>query len=307
MAAARLMLLRSSRPLDLSLPSSSSSSLSSSSSSGLKILALSSSEIIRCFRESAPSGEKRQIGAIGKKKPSTAVAATESVITSEPQTNRGGVDDLASPLANVTATAFLVFKVVSKPRPWKFLAQMHIERVIIDCRFFTLFAVVGSLIGSILCFVEGCFIILESYLHYFHALSQRSDQGHVVQLLLEAIDMFLVGTALLTFGMGLYIMFIGSKYLQGNGSQLPTSNLFGLFYLKTLPRWMGMQSVAQAKSKIGQAVVMILQVGVLEKFKSIPLVTGLDLACFAGALLVSSACIFLLSRLSGRGTDAIDR
>lgn len=54
----------------------------------------------------------------------------------------------------------------------------------------------------------------------------------------------------------------------------------------------------QAKTKIGHAVVMILQVGVLEKFKSVPLVTGLDLACFAGAVFLSATCIFLLSKLS---------
>lgn len=59
-----------------------------------------------------------------------------------------------------------------------------------------------------------------------------------------------------------------------------------------------MKSVSQAKSKIGHAVMMMLQVGVLEKFKSIPIVTSLDLACFAGAVFVSSACIFLLSKLS---------
>lgn len=58
-----------------------------------------------------------------------------------------------------------------------------------------------------------------------------------------------------------------------------------------------MQSIAEAKSKIGHAVMMILQVGVLDKFKDIPLVTGLDLACFAAAVLTSSACIFVLSRL----------
>lgn len=67
---------------------------------------------------------------------------------------------------------------------------------------------------------------------------------------------------------------------------------------QVLPAWMEMQSISQAKSKIGHAVLMILQVGVLEKFKNVPLVTGLDLACFAGAVIVSSACIFLLSRLS---------
>lgn len=67
---------------------------------------------------------------------------------------------------------------------------------------------------------------------------------------------------------------------------------------QTLPTWAETQSVSQAKSKIGHAVMMILQVGVLEKLKSVTLVTGVDLACFAGAVLMSSASIFLLSRLS---------
>ncbi|CAL5415510.1 unnamed protein product [Camellia sinensis] len=135
-------------------------------------------------------------------------------------------------------------------------------------------------------------------------LIERGYHGDVMHLLIEAIDMFLIGTAMLIFGMGLHAMFVGSKYLKGKGSQLPSSNFFGLFYLKTLPRWVGMKSVTEAKSKIGQAVMMTLQVGVLEKFKSIPLVTGFDLACFAGAVFVSSACIFLLSQLSVGAGDA---
>lgn len=67
---------------------------------------------------------------------------------------------------------------------------------------------------------------------------------------------------------------------------------------QTLPAWAETQTVSQAKSKMGHAVMMILQAGMLEKFKSIPLVTGLDLACFAGAVFISSASTFILSRLS---------
>lgn len=65
-----------------------------------------------------------------------------------------------------------------------------------------------------------------------------------------------------------------------------------------LPTWAGMKSIEQAKTKIGHALMMIMQVEVMEKFQSIPLVTGFDLACFAGALFISSASIFLLSRLT---------
>lgn len=68
--------------------------------------------------------------------------------------------------------------------------------------------------------------------------------------------------------------------------------------IQEIPSWVGMKSVTQAKSMIGYALMLLLQVGVLEKFKSVPLVTGLDLACFAGAVFVSSAALFILSKLS---------
>jgi len=70
------------------------------------------------------------------------------------------------------------------------------------------------------------------------------------------------------------------------------------FKFQSPPRWVGVQSIEQAKSKIGHAVMMILQVGLIEKFSDIPMVTGLDLACFAAALLTSSATIFVLSKLN---------
>lgn len=284
MATTRL--LRTTRPLGLGLPSSTSSSSSSFS--------------VRCLNKAGFDGEKR-VSENCRRKPMVAVKASvafsKSLITAQPQVNRGLLD-LASLVANVSKATMILLRIAVKQRPRKFHLQMFIERAIIDCRFFTLFAVAGTLLGSGLCFLEGCFTILEAYLQYFHALSHKSDQGHVMQLLIEAIDMFLVGTAMLIFGMGLYVMFVGTKTMKEKGSGLSGSNFFGLFYLKSIPTWVGMQSVSHAKSKIGHAVMMILQVGVLDKLKSVPVVTGVDLACFAGAVFISSACIFLLSKLS---------
>lgn len=105
---------------------------------------------------------------------------------------------------------------------------------------------------------------------------------------------------MLTFGMGLYVMFVGSR-TNVEGDQRSGQNLF---YFQTLPSIMGMKSVMQAKSRIGHALIMLLQVGVLEKFKNVPVVNGLDLACFAGAVFVSSICVFILSRLAVSTTKA---
>ncbi|KAF8410609.1 hypothetical protein HHK36_003141 [Tetracentron sinense] len=284
MATTRL--LRTSRPLGLTLPSFCHNSTSSST-------------LIRCLNKAGATGDKRVSGN-GERKSTVgvkALVASDVLITSERHTKSDF--HLASLVANFTDALLKILRPALKRKSRGLQAQMLIQKVILDCRFFTLLAVAGSLLGSILCFVEGCFNVLQSYFEYFQMISQRSGQEHVVQLLIEAIDMFLVGTAMLMFGMGLYVMFVGTKNMKGeNGKWLSESNLFGLFYLKTFPTWVEMQSISQAKSKIGHAVLMILQVGVLEKFKSIPLVNGLDLACFAGSVLISSACIFVLSRLS---------
>ncbi|KAF5747087.1 hypothetical protein HS088_TW06G01266 [Tripterygium wilfordii] len=234
------------------------------------------------------------------KAPGAATATgCSTTATVEPKVGPTGIIDVGSLLASVGSAMVEVLRPVVKRRSyWRLHVQMFIERVIVNCRFFTLFAVAGSLLGSTLCFLEGCFTIAQAYLLYFNILSQTSDQGHMVHLLIEAIDMFLVGTAMLIFGVALYVMFVGSKNSNENHQWLPESNLFGLFHFKALPTWAGMESVSEAKSKIGHAVLMILQVGLLEKFKSIPLVTSFDLACFAGAVLISSACIYVLSKLS---------
>ncbi|KAJ8762342.1 hypothetical protein K2173_007500 [Erythroxylum novogranatense] len=262
---------------------------------------------VKCISKSQLKGERMvsadDDGDNKRKKPTVAVKAStvelESWTSSETQVGRR--IDLASLLTALSRVFFGNQRPVKNRKTWIFEAQSFIERVVINCRFFTMFAVAGSLFGTVLCFVEGCVLILESYFHYFHSLSRSLDQVHTINLLIEAIDMFLIGIALFVFGVGLYVMFVGSKNENENGSWLPESSLFGLFNLKSLPTWVEMGSVSKAKSRIGHAVTMILQVGLLEKFKNVPLLTSLDLACFAGAVLISSSCIYLLSRLSSDG------
>ncbi|XP_044475845.1 uncharacterized protein LOC123203525 [Mangifera indica] len=287
MATSRL--LRTSNPLRHAISSSSTCSSSSSSSTNT----------VRCVSKAGLNGDKRICGNSDHGRsmlPTKAsVAASDRLlITTKPEV--GPVIDLASSLAQVIDALLKILRQILEQRRWK-LTQMVIERVIVDCRFFTLFAVAGSLVGSVLCFLEGSFLVLKSYFQFFNTLPPNTDQGHMVHLIIEAIDVFLVGTAMLIFGVGLYAMFVGSKNIAEK-KEHSGSNLFGLFHMKRLPKWVEMESVWEAKSKIGHAVMMILQVGVLEKFNTIPLVSSLDMVCFAGAVLISSACIFLLSRLS---------
>ncbi|CAK9190944.1 unnamed protein product [Sphagnum jensenii] len=173
-----------------------------------------------------------------------------------------------------------------------------IERVIFDCRFLALMAVMGSLAGSILCFFKGSFFVVESFKEYFQAAWQGLGTSQVVFLLVEAVDVYLMGTVMLIFGMGLYELFVSSlEVADGIRTPLRGSNMFGLFHLMERPKWLEIRSLAELKTKLGHVIVMILLVGMFEKSKKVPIYTVPDLLCLSASILLSSGSLFLLSKL----------
>ncbi|KAI5074646.1 hypothetical protein GOP47_0010607 [Adiantum capillus-veneris] len=187
------------------------------------------------------------------------------------------------------------------PQNLTYLVEAFIEKVIFNCRFFTLLAVIGSLSGSMLCFFQGWRFVTESFLEYIHAILHGIDSGHVVILLVEAMDVFLVATVLLIFGMGIYELLVNTIGLQKGDDNLPShytgSNFFGLFRLEKRPLWLEIRSLHELKTKVGHVIVMILLVGMFEKSKMVPIDTGFDLLCFSASIFTSAGCLFLLSKL----------
>lgn len=54
----------------------------------------------------------------------------------------------------------------------------------------------------------------------------------------------------------------------------------------------------ELKTKLGHVIVMLLLIGLLEKSKKAVIQSPLDLLCFSASVLLSSVCLFLLSKLS---------
>ncbi|KAG6505665.1 UPF0114 protein in repA1-repA2 intergenic region-like [Zingiber officinale] len=167
--------------------------------------------------------------------------------------------------------------------------EEKIEKVIYKCRFFAFLAVAGSLMGSVICFIKGCTYVIDSFREYF------VSGGKVILMLVEAIDVYLVGTVMLVFGMGLYELFISNLDIAKMSSH--GSNLLGLFKLMERPRWLEIQSVNELKTKLGHVIVMVLLVGMFEKSKKVTISTPTDLLYFAASILLSSGCLYLLSKL----------
>ncbi|KAJ8755348.1 hypothetical protein K2173_019146 [Erythroxylum novogranatense] len=173
--------------------------------------------------------------------------------------------------------------------------EEDVEKVIYRCRFLAILGVLGSLIGSFLCFIKGCTYVVSSYMEYFF------NQAKVIMLLVDAIDVYLLGTVMLVFGMGLYELFISnldtSKLISGKSIQ-HRSSLFGLFTLKERPRWLEVKTVNELKTKLGHVIVMLLLIGFFEKSKTAAIQSPTDLLCFSASVLLCSGCLYLLSKLT---------
>ncbi|KAL0546034.1 hypothetical protein IC582_015939 [Cucumis melo] len=173
--------------------------------------------------------------------------------------------------------------------------EEELEKAIYRCRFMAFLGVLGSLIGSILCFIKGCVHVAASFSEYF------VNRGKVIMVLVEAIDVYLLGTVMLVFGTGLYELFISQL---GNARSLSKSNvehksnLFGLFPLKERPKWMNVRTVNELKTKLGHVIVMLLLIGFFDKSKKVVIQSPVDLLCLAVSIFLSSGTLFLLTKLT---------
>ncbi|KAJ6845820.1 uncharacterized protein M6B38_285825 [Iris pallida] len=175
-----------------------------------------------------------------------------------------------------------------------------IEKVIFDFRFLALLAVGGSLAGSLLCFLNGCVYIVDAYKVYWTSCVKGVHTGQMVLRLVEAIDVYLAGTVMLIFGMGLYGLFISNVppgISSAEDRSLKGSSLFGMFALKERPKWMKISSLNELKTKVGHVIVMILLVKMFERSKMVAITTGMDLLSYSVCIFLSSASLYILSNL----------
>lgn len=178
--------------------------------------------------------------------------------------------------------------------------ESNIEKVIFDFRFLALLAVGGSLAGSLLCFLNGCVYIFDAYKVYWSSCVKGVHTGKMVLRLVEAIDVYLAGTVMLIFGMGLYGLFISNVSVDVPPSldrSLKGSSLFGMFALKERPKWMKISSLDELKTKVGHVIVMILLVKMFERSKMVTITTGMDLLSYSVCIFLSSASLYILHNL----------
>jgi uncharacterized membrane protein YqhA len=91
-----------------------------------------------------------------------------------------------------------------------------------------------------------------------------------------------------------YIYFLSTI---GGAMPLISVSLYLLLCLQERPKWLEIHSVSDLKTKLGHVIVMVLLVGISEKSKRVTITSCTDLFCFAASILLSSGCLYLLSKL----------
>ncbi|GMN47625.1 hypothetical protein TIFTF001_016811 [Ficus carica] len=164
---------------------------------------------------------------------------------------------------------------------------------------------------------EGSTHVIESFVEYV------VNHGKVILLLVEAIDVYLLGTVMLVFGMGLYELFVSNldmshfydvvttavscviisfriRYpLNQPSSSVNSREITSKSEINSeRPKWLDIKTVNELKTKLGHVIVMLLLIGLFDKSKKAAINSPLDLLCFSASILLSSGCLFLLSKLN---------
>ncbi|XP_042491726.1 uncharacterized protein LOC122071437 [Macadamia integrifolia] len=233
-----------------------------------------------------------QVDALSSSSSSPEYSSTESVTSSStPVTKKPPDRNFNNTVANPNSDP--VIRLGSS-------TESSIEKAIFDFRFLALLAVGGSLAGSLLCFLNGCVYIFDAYKIYWTGCLKGIHSGKMVLRVVEAIDVYLAGTVMLIFGMGLYGLFISNvppDIPSANDRALKGSSLFGMFTLKVRPKWMKISSLDELKTKVGHVIVMILLVKMFERSKTVTIATGMDLLSYSVCIFLSSASLYILHNL----------
>ena len=150
------------------------------------------------------------------------------------------------------------------------------KRVLESSRYIVLIAVVSLLVAAVATFLWGA---VQTFFLIGKFIATPMDAGLIVPIV-QLMDLFLLGTVLLVFALGLHELFIQKL---------------------DMPEWLVIDDLKKLKGKLSDVVILILGIKFLEKLidsKSAQdtLMTGVGVAVVIGALV-------LFNYTSSKGAD----
>lgn len=164
-------------------------------------------------------------------------------------------------------------------------AESVLENFLWRSRFMVLLAVIGSLLAGVAMFVVSSIDVWHLFSevgHYFsmpEAHEAKESRHHIVAVVVEIIDGYLLATVLLIFALGLYELFI-SRLDPAIEDEMSAKVLI-------------INSLDDLKTRLAKVILMILIVNFFQFAIQLEVTTPLDLLAFGGGIALIGLALYL--------------
>ncbi|NPB05266.1 MAG: YqhA family protein [Aquificae bacterium] len=157
--------------------------------------------------------------------------------------------------------------------------ELAFEQFLWNSRWLVLIAVVSSLVSAFVLFMVGLYEVVHLlYLFVFH-YTYEAFYAKLLSVIIASVDLFLIGTFLLVFALGLYELFI-SKIDPAENDPLGQ-------------RVLVIRNLEDLKEKLGRLVIMVLIVSFFKQVLHLDYHSPLETLYIAlGVLLIALALYF---------------
>ncbi len=163
------------------------------------------------------------------------------------------------------------------------LLEETFETFLFNCRFLVLFAVIGSLVASLVMFLKGTLEVIQgigSFRSLIQFTATHDDDKSIILAFIPAIDSYLFATILLIFAMGYYELFI---------SKIDPS----CRNMESRPKWLIIRNLDDLKTLISDVVITVLIINFFKLAFTINLTNQFDLLILGGGIFLVAATLLL--------------
>jgi len=162
---------------------------------------------------------------------------------------------------------------------WKKRVELVFEHFLWSTRWLVLIAVLASLVSAFILFLAGLYEIVHLVIMFFKTTSYKYFYSKLLSTIIASVDLFLIGTFLLVFSLGLYELFISKLDPAEN---TPHGQ-----------KVLAIRNLEDLKEKLGRLVIMVLIVSFFKQVLHLEYKNPLETLYIAlGVLLIALALYF---------------
>ena len=157
--------------------------------------------------------------------------------------------------------------------------ELFFENLLWKTRWLVLIAVISSLVSAFIIFLVGLYEIFHLVGSFIFSISYEKFYAKLLSVVIASVDLFLIGTFLLVFALGLYELFI-SKIDPAENDPLGE-------------RVLVIRNLEDLKEKLGRLVIMVLIVSFFKQVLHMEFKNPLETLYIAlGVLLIALGLYF---------------